>query len=252
MDNDDDATDEPSKVNNRRTSGDIDELKRPRTSIDNISKIKGQGSSYSLNTSTVPAVDKSADMYLFIHRLQSDIADHQAIVDRLTKRDREYESMRFAYEDKLNVLQAQVAAVAKERDEALKRMKDPGSGNSMGGPRVGGGDRAGSAAIRARFDDQKKKLESQIGDLRKKLVEGARMQTSSKGRTDTLTKQLMATIEALKLEKAKMLKELKKENEKIRNLQSQKEREIARLRRKEKTAAEIAKKLERSNQLQRL
>ncbi|KAJ3098223.1 hypothetical protein HDU96_000096, partial [Phlyctochytrium bullatum] len=220
---------------------------RPRSALDALNRLRAPGSQTSLNPS---GHDRSADMFLLIHRLQADIADHQAIVDRLAKRDQEYEAMRGAYEAKLSVLQTQVAAIARERDEALRRMRDgSGSGSNPFGREAA---RTGSAAIRARFDDEKKRLEAQIADLRKKQAEGARIQSSSKGRTDSLTKQLTATIEALKMEKAKMLKELKKESEKNRSLKTEKEREIARLRRKEKTAAEIAKKLERSNQLQRL
>ncbi|KAJ3100346.1 hypothetical protein HDU97_002264 [Phlyctochytrium planicorne] len=233
---------------------DSEELARSKVAlVGSMNALKNLTSGASLaSLGSKASSDRSADIFLLIHRLQADISDHQAIVDRLTKREQEYEAMRGAYESKMNMLQTQVARIAHERDEALRRMKDPGSGNSFGGPRVGGGERIGSAAIRAKFDDEKRKLEVQIAELRKKLTEGARMQSSSKGRNDNLTKQLTATIEALKMEKAKMLKELKKENEKNRSLQTQKEREIARLRRKEKTAAEIAKKLERSNQLQRL
>ncbi|KAJ3214835.1 Kinesin-like protein kif21b [Dinochytrium kinnereticum] len=248
-DNEEDGEEEQPMNERSRRNDDPAVSRRSRSSLDGMNRMKSGRTAASAGTNLS---DRSADMFLLIHRLQGDIADHQAIVDRLSKRDQEYEAMRGAYEAKLAVLQTQVAAIARERDEALKRMKDPGAGNATGGLRVGGGERVGSAAIRARFDDERRKLEFQISDLRKKLMEGARMQTSSKGRTDSLTKQLMTTIDALKMEKAKMLKELKKENEKNRSLKTEKEREIARLRRKEKTAAEIAKKLERSNQLQRL
>ncbi|KAJ3194566.1 Kinesin-like protein kif21b, partial [Irineochytrium annulatum] len=193
--------------------------------------------------------ERSADMYMFVHRLQSEIADHEGIVDRLAKREREYEAMRGAYDAKLSVLKSQVDAISRERDEAIKRMRGDTSATGFG---KGGGDKAKTAAIAARFDDEKKRLEAQISELRKKLKEGDRMQSSARGRNVNLNKQLTATIDALKMEKAKMLKELKKEAERSRNIKLEKEREIARLKRKEKAAAEMAKKLERSNQLQRL
>ncbi|KAJ1562119.1 hypothetical protein HK405_015655, partial [Cladochytrium tenue] len=179
--------------------------------------------------------DRSADIYLLIHRLQADIQDHQALVDRLTKRELESETMKQAYEGKIAILQAEKSAAAKERDEAIRRLT-----GSRGG---GAPERAGTAAIKARFDAKTRKLEAEIVLNKKKLAEAIR--TTKKTQNDALTKQLT-------IEKANMLKELKKEAERNRALKTVKEREIARLRKKEKAAADMAKKLERSNQLQRM
>ncbi|KAJ1569266.1 hypothetical protein HK405_007551 [Cladochytrium tenue] len=185
--------------------------------------------------------DRSADIYLLIHRLQADIQDHQALVDRLSKRELESETMKQAYEGKIAILQAEKSAAAKERDEAIRRLT---------GSRGGAPERAGTAAIKARFDAKTRKLEAEITLNKKKLAEAIR--TTKKTQNDALTKQLTSTIESLKIEKANMLKELKKEAERNRALKTVKEREIARLRKKEKAAADMAKKLERSNQLQRM
>ncbi|KAJ3200059.1 Kinesin-like protein kif21a [Entophlyctis luteolus] len=188
-----------------------------------------------------PAVaDRSSDIYMLIHRLQADIAQHQALIDKQTKREQAYQAFREAYEAKLNGLQSQLAAVGRERDEALKKIRSGGGGN--------GKDRPGTAAIKQKFDEQKRKLEMQIAEFKKKMAEKAKDNAQSKN--DVLTKQLMQTIDALKGMWA--MKELKKESMKIRDMKTAKEREIARLRKREKVATELAKKLERSNQLQKI
>ncbi|KAI8608764.1 hypothetical protein BC830DRAFT_1153935 [Chytriomyces sp. MP71] len=205
--------------------------------------------------------DKSRDIYLLISRLQSDIAHHQSLIDKQRAREQEYLALRAAYESKLDVLQGQLRNVGRERDEALQRFK-----NAAGKGGAGPGERPGTAAIKARFDEQKRKLEAQIAEYRRKMAEGARERGERKN--EGLTKQLMQTIEALKgdlrlilrgqdsplftAEKVKALKELKKEASRTRDLKTSKEREIARLRRREKAATELAKRLERSNQLQRV
>ncbi|KAI8822765.1 hypothetical protein BJ741DRAFT_557112 [Chytriomyces cf. hyalinus JEL632] len=185
--------------------------------------------------------DKSTDMYMLIHRLQSDIAQHQALIDKQNLAQQEYEALRAAYENKLEILQAQLSNVGKERDEAMKRIKSGGRG---------GTERPGTAAVKQRFDEQKRKLEAQIADYKRKMAEGAK--SSVERRNEGLTKQLMQTIDALKAEKVKALKELKKEANRTRELKTEKEQEIAKLRRSEKKATDLAKRLEQEFQRQKV
>ncbi|KAJ3014421.1 UNVERIFIED_CONTAM: hypothetical protein HDU68_000286 [Siphonaria sp. JEL0065] len=188
--------------------------------------------------------DKSTDIYLLIHRLQTDISQHQALIDKHMKHEQEYQAFREAYESKLHLLQSQIQNVGRERDEALKKCKTTGS-------KSGGGERPGTAAIKQRYDDQRRKLEQEILEYKRKMREKEKENGRSKS-SEGLTKQLMQTIESLKVEKFKALKELKKESTKIREVKTTKEREIARLKKKEKAATELAKRLERSNQLQKI
>ncbi|KAH6566014.1 hypothetical protein BASA60_009665 [Batrachochytrium salamandrivorans] len=169
------------------------------------------------------------DMFLIINKIQNDIADHEAL----------------AYEQKLNVLSGQLSQFQREKDQALRRMH-----NSTGGSKK---DRAGKiAAATSKYDEEKRRLDVQIAEYRQKLGDHSRQQSSSRSRADQLTKELRTTIEALKNEKARMLQDLRKEAQKHRDTSTANQREIARLRRKERTAADAAKRLQRSNQLQRV
>ncbi|KAJ3071904.1 Kinesin-like protein kif21b, partial [Podochytrium sp. JEL0797] len=198
-----------------------------------------------LNTSNaIGGEDQSTNIYLLIHRLQNSISQHQTLLTQHSKREQEYQHFLEAYESKVGVLQVQLQSAAKERDEALKVVKTGGGG---------GKERPGTAAIKMRYEEQRRKLEREIGEYKRKMAEKQkenRERGVERGKKEGVTKQLMQTIESLKAEKFKALKELKKESLKIRDMKTLKEREIARLKKREKAATEVAKRLERTNQLQ--
>ncbi|KNC96556.1 uncharacterized protein SPPG_08143 [Spizellomyces punctatus DAOM BR117] len=185
----------------------------------------------------------TSDMFLVIAKIQADIAEHEKLVSRIQHRDAEYETMKTAYEQKLRDLQTQLLQSKKERDQALKRMQ--------GGERKE--EKKGTVAIKQRYEDKKRQLEKQIDEFRRKLAENTRARDERKGKDEGLMKGLKDTIASMKAEKARMLKDLKKEREKSRALEMTSQRQIAILKRKEKKAADLVKKLEQSrNQMQRL
>ena len=77
-------------------------------------------------------VGSDPDMYLLINKIQNDIAQHEALVERVQKRDTEYQVMKQAYEQKLFVLQHQMSEIQQERDLALKKMQDGYHGSAIG------------------------------------------------------------------------------------------------------------------------
>lgn len=126
------------------------------------------------------------DVYLIINKIQNDIAQHEALVERIQKRDNEYEVMQKAYESKLKILQNQLSQIQKERDLALNKF-----GNSSGSAQL-------RNAAKSRFDEEKRRLDSQIDVYKRKMGENSRMQSNNKSRNDMLTKELQATIASLK------------------------------------------------------
>ncbi|KAJ3306149.1 Kinesin-like protein kif21b [Kappamyces sp. JEL0829] len=178
------------------------------------------------------------DIYMLINKLQNDIVQHEALAESIQKREAEYNRMQKAYESKLSVLQNQMAQFQQERDLALKKMA-----NSSKQQRT---------VVANKFEEAKRRLDSEISDTRRKMGENSRLQSNSKSRAEKLTSELQATISALKAEKTRMLQELRIQTQKHRDSNNANMREISKLRRKEKNASDIAKRLERSNQLQRL
>ena len=122
------------------------------------------------------------DVYLIINRIQNDIAQHEALVARIHKRDNEYEVMKKAYEQKLEVLQSKMVQFQTERDLALSKMQ-------AGGNKV---------KAKTQFDEEKRRLDSQIQEYKRKLGENSRLRSNNRNRTDMLTRELQTTIESLK------------------------------------------------------
>jgi hypothetical protein len=104
--------------------------------------------------------------------------------------------------------------------------------------------------ITAKFEERKRKLELQLESYRKKMDENLRHQSESRARNDALTKDLKLTIDAMMSEKAKILRQLRKETQNRLDISTNSQREIAKWKRKNQVASDVAKKLERSNQLQ--
>lgn len=128
---------------------------------------------------------RSTSLYILVDKIQSDISENEQIVSRLHQREAEYEAMKSIFEQKLSGLKVQLLQVQRERDLAIERIK---SENLQ--PK----EKAGTIAVKARFDKRYKQLESEISELRQKLA----LRTNSKAQSAALTKNLMATIQSLK------------------------------------------------------
>jgi septal ring factor EnvC (AmiA/AmiB activator) len=121
------------------------------------------------------------DVYLLINKIQNDIAEHEALVARIHRRDAEYERMKKGYEQKLSVLQSQMSQFQSERDLALSKIS--------GGSKL---------KAKSKFDEEKRQLDTQIAEYKRKIGENSRMQNNNRTRSDQLAKDLQATIESLK------------------------------------------------------
>ncbi|TPX52562.1 hypothetical protein SeMB42_g01346 [Synchytrium endobioticum] len=184
----------------------------------------------------------TSDMYLLISKIQTDIADHEALASRLARREAEYEGMRSAYESKLRALSDQLVRVERERDMAMTKTRGEKSHE----------EKPGTLALKTRYEERTKKLASEIADIKRKWQENKKSMTTAKSENEALIRNLKASVNSLKVEKVKVLRKLKEEEMRVRDIAASKEREVARLRRRERQAAEAAKKSERSNHLHKL
>jgi kinesin family protein 4/21/27 len=189
-----------------------------------------------------PFQSDNTDTFVLLQKIQADISEHEALMDRILKRDAEYEMMKRAYEQKMNNLNQQLDRYQTERDLALKKLKDPSKDKK---------ENINTALlITAKYEERKKKLELQLESYRKKMDESLRHQSESRARNDALTKDLKSTIDAMISEKTKILRKLRKETQNRLDITSNSQREIAKWKRKNQVTSDVAKKLERSNQLQ--
>jgi septal ring factor EnvC (AmiA/AmiB activator) len=134
-----------------------------------------------------PAND--TDMYLLIHKIQTDISEHEALMGRILRRDAEYDMMKKSYEQKMDSLHHQLHSTLKERDKALKLLKDPLKNKKEAHQAL---------SISTKYEEKKRKLEIQLNDYRRKLEGSTRHYHENKSRNEALTKDLKATIESMK------------------------------------------------------
>ncbi|KAL7752651.1 hypothetical protein RI367_001653 [Sorochytrium milnesiophthora] len=176
--------------------------------------------------------------YKALHKIQADIAIKEELIVGLERTHNEYSVMKRNYEDKLRLLQDNLQSVQKERDIALQRMeKNP---------------KEKEKDVRSKYEAKVRQLLGQISDLRRKHTDVTKNVSSSKNRNDYMIKQMRLSIEALKAEKQRLLKNMREDAERAREQTIVSEREIQQLRKREKAATEMAKKFERNYELQKL
>ncbi|CAI2162112.1 19599_t:CDS:2 [Funneliformis geosporum] len=181
-----------------------------------------------------------------LHQIQADIAVKEQLVTQLERAEQEFTYMRAQYEQKLANMQENLINLQRERDVAAKRAQNSGSGVSTRDK--------GSilAELKARYEHKMKRLIQEIGELRRKYNEATQSNNTSKNQNETMLKSMRAQIEQLKAEKMRMMKRMKDEAERVREMTERNQREIQTLRRKEKVAQEQKKRLERTSEMQKI
>lgn len=101
------------------------------------------------------------------------------------------------------------------------------------------------------YEAKMKRLLAEIQDLRRKYTQTNTAMQTTRNQNESLLRGLRVNVESLKLEKKRMLKRMKEEAERVREQALANERMIAALRRKEATAIEARKRLEREHELQK-
>ncbi|KNE56942.1 hypothetical protein AMAG_02709 [Allomyces macrogynus ATCC 38327] len=176
-------------------------------------------------------------VYKTLHKIQADIAIKEELIQQVEQSQREYKAMRSTYEEKVMQLQANITAVKNERDMALTKLQGTG--------------REKEKDIRARYETKVKQLLGEISTLRRTHLEATKAMNSSK-KSEYVLRQMKTSIEALKAEKQRLLKKMREDAERAREHAQASEREIQKLRRKERLATEMAKKYERNFELQKV
>ncbi|CAG8467090.1 6617_t:CDS:2 [Paraglomus occultum] len=179
-----------------------------------------------------------------LHQIQADIAVKEELVAQLERAEQEFHYMRTAYEEKLVHMQECLIQLQREREIAVKRAANSGVStrdkNSI------------LTELKARYEHKMKKLIAEIGDLRRKCNEITQTHQTAKTQNETTMRNMRIQIEQLKAEKLRMVKRMKAEADRVREVTERTQREIQNLRRKAKSVQTEKKKLERQTESQRL
>ncbi|KAG9325345.1 hypothetical protein KVV02_006985 [Mortierella alpina] len=187
-------------------------------------------SSHSQLSRSVSGSSKPADKANYddmLSEVQSGIAIKEELVLQLEKAEADYEHMRCQYEDEIRVMEDRIreAEMDRERDR-MQDNKIPGS-------------------VKVKYETKIKQLMSELSDLQHKYSEVSKVANEKRNLAENQLRTLRVAVETLKAEKQRMIKRMKEDAERIKEMNAANDREIQALRRSEKAALEGRKKAER-------
>ncbi|CAB5377761.1 unnamed protein product [Rhizophagus irregularis] len=181
-----------------------------------------------------------------LHQIQTDMAVKEQLVSQLERAEQEYTYMRAQYEQKLADMQEALITLQQERNAAVKRAQNANTGISTRDKN------SILAELKARYEHKMKRLIQEIGEIRRKYNETIQSNATSKNQNETMLKSMRAQIEQLKSGKMRMMKRMKDEAERVREMTERNQREIQNLRREEKSVQEQKKRFERTSEMQKI
>lgn len=194
-----------------------------------------------VETSPETRTDKVSNLYSTISKIQSSIAEHENLIDRINNADNEMHSMQQEFEDKMKGLQSQLIGAIRERDDALSKALNKGSNEKSNDVN----------SIKKQYELKAQKLEKHIAEMRNSFQNNIKKHEDTKSKNLDAARLLQQKVQEMKSERVKVMKDLRNEISKNRELQSSSNKEIAKLKRKELAANDEVRKLERSTLLQK-
>ncbi|XP_055600576.1 kinesin-like protein KIF21B isoform X2 [Uranotaenia lowii] len=180
--------------------------------------------------------DKTGELQAEIYDISSDIEIKTKLIEQLELSQQRMQVMRQQYEDKLNVLNAKIVSTQKERDQVLANMSGPGV-SSGGVP---------NDRVRKVKEEYERKLNEMQRELRKLQMaqrEHLRQQRELQAQ-DAQLKTLRGELTELKQIKIRLMRKIQDENNKHKELESRKTREIAQLRKESRKQVNMIKSLQ--------
>ncbi|KAJ3367185.1 Kinesin-like protein kif21a [Allomyces arbusculus] len=186
--------------------------------------------------SVAAAVQPTKTLYAALHRIQADIAMREDLVAQLEEAQHDQAVIKAEYEAKLRAVQAQLAAVEAERDAALAK--------------VAATERDKEREVKLKFQARIDALQAEVATLKRTHLEAMRVVNQSR-HAETIIRDLRSSVAALKAEKQRLLRKMREDADRARSHAQGTDRELQKLRRKERAATETAKKWERNFELQK-
>ncbi|XP_055632289.1 kinesin-like protein KIF21B isoform X3 [Toxorhynchites rutilus septentrionalis] len=180
--------------------------------------------------------DKTGELQAEINDISSDIEIKSKLIEQLELSQQRMQIMRQQYEEKLNVLNVKIVNTQRERDQVLANMS--GTGASGGG--------APTDRIRKVKEEYERKLSEMQKELKKLQMaqrEHLRQQRELQAQ-DAQLKTLRGELSELKQIKIRLMKKIQEENNRHKEMESRKTREIAQLRKESRKQVNMIKSLQ--------
>ncbi|XP_076328454.1 kinesin-like protein 3A isoform X2 [Tachypleus tridentatus] len=163
---------------------------------------------------------RHAAMSRELQELDKALALKEDLASRMQESECHMDVLRLQYESNLRHLEEEVAQLQKEKEElssALRAVQTTVTSNKV------------SEQRRKRLQE----CETQISQLKKKMVEHTRM-LKMKEEADKKVKNLQQEITSMKQNRVRLLRQMKEEAEKYRHWKQEKDREVAKLRQQDR------------------
>lgn len=193
-----------------------------------------------------------------LHQIQSDIKVKEELVSHLEKSETEFTFMRKKFDEKINLLQSQLADTQKEKDMALMRTK---SGLAIRSDIVNHQvqqqqqqqqqSKTNDKDIRHAYETKMKSLMTEIQELRRKYAHATTTMQSTRNQNESLLRSLKVNVETLKVEKKRLVHRMKLEADRVRDQISKQERRIQQLQRQHAKSNQAKRRLEREHEQQK-
>ncbi|KAI7822409.1 hypothetical protein BC939DRAFT_183501 [Gamsiella multidivaricata] len=187
-------------------------------------------SNASARSSEKPAERLNYDAML--NEVQNGLADKEELVMQLERVEADYHNMRNQYEEEIRIMEDRIreAEMDRERGRANEN-KIPGS-------------------VKIKYETKIKQLMAELSDLQHKYADVSKIANEKRNLAENQLRTLRVAVENLKTEKQRMIKRMKEDAERIKEMNAANDREIQALRRAEKAAQEGRKKAEKEIELQ--
>ncbi|KAK3817768.1 MAG: P-loop containing nucleoside triphosphate hydrolase protein, partial [Benniella sp.] len=152
--------------------------------------------------------------------------DNEELANKLERAEMEIHKLQMHYQQEIHVLEDRIREAEIEHTNKL-----PGT-------------------AKVKYEAKIKQLMTQLSDLEHKYNEVSKVANEKRSANESQLKSLRTTVETLKLEKQRMIKRMKEDAERLKEINAANDRELQALRRAEKAASEARKKAESELQQQ--
>ncbi|KAF9201427.1 Kinesin-like protein kif21b [Haplosporangium sp. Z 27] len=176
-----------------------------------------------------------------LNEVQSGLAIKEELVNQLERVEADYHNMRSQYEEEIRAMEDRIRDVEMERER--DRANDNKASKSLHDMIPG--------SVKVKYESKIKQLMAELSDLQHKYSDVSKIANEKRTLAENQLRTLRVAVETLKAEKQRMIKRMKEDAERIKEMNAANDREIQALRRAEKAAIDGRKKAEKEVEQQR-
>ncbi|XP_053673774.1 kinesin-like protein KIF21B [Anopheles nili] len=212
----------------------------PGLENDSSSTCLGQDSD---SESDTESDDKAEELRAEICDVNSDIELKVRLIEQLEESQQRMQIMRQQYEKQLNVMKEKIANTERERDQMLANLINGGNGGPLNSK--GQSTNSEGAIKRVKEDYERKIIEMkrQLNQMQSTNKEHQRLLRNMQAQ-DVKIKTLRGELVELKQVKTRLMKKIQEENNRHKEMESRRTREIAQLRKETRKHVNIIKSLQ--------